>query len=265
MPSGRQLGFPGWRHVCGTPSCKVDDEHNLGRSPGTVKRLRRRGVPEKGRRSAGCRKSRRGLCRRGPLPQTPNLKRRAAFAKRAFSRPVQYPSNQDYQQPGTVLACILLAIDWIAHMPIMSDLSQEKQRISDQLARLDAERSRLQQRFDELEVAERVLSRFGTQRVAGRRRGRPSTMTARPPSAGGLGTRARRGTRSQVERSIPLGEATLKAVQAHASGVSAEAIRSYLLREFGLQVRPNHLGMALQRHRQAGHIEMRNSSWFPLL
>jgi hypothetical protein len=26
-------------------------------------------------------------------------------------------------------------------------------------------------------------------------------------------------------------------------------------------VRPNHLGMALQRHRRAGHLENRNQRW----
>jgi len=150
-------------------------------------------------------------------------------------------------------------------MPINADLAQEKQRISDQLAKLDAERSKLQQRFDELEVAERVLSRFSTQPAAGRRRGRPAMMPANEPKGGGPSARpldTRRGAARPAKPSMPLGEATLKAVQAHLSGVSAEAVRSYLLTKFGLQVRPNHLGMALQRHRRAGRIEMRDSSWF---
>jgi hypothetical protein len=36
----------------------------------------------------------------------------------------------------------------------------------------------------------------------------------------------------------------------------------YLSREFGMAVRPNHLGIALQRHRRAGRLESRDSRWF---
>ena len=39
-------------------------------------------------------------------------------------------------------------------------MEQEKQRISQRLARLDAEREKLSGEFDELEIAERVLARF---------------------------------------------------------------------------------------------------------
>jgi len=53
----------------------------------------------------------------------------------------------------------------------------------------------------------------------------------------------------------------LKAVQAHAKGLSANDLLSYLSREFGLTVRPNHLGSALQRHRRAGRLENRDQRW----
>jgi hypothetical protein len=33
-------------------------------------------------------------------------------------------------------------------------------------------------------------------------------------------------------------------------------------RELGLSMRPNHLGMALQRHRRAGRLDERNSQWW---
>jgi hypothetical protein len=36
----------------------------------------------------------------------------------------------------------------------------------------------------------------------------------------------------------------------------------YLSKEFGMTVRPNHLGIALQRHRRAGRLESRDSRWF---
>ncbi len=46
-------------------------------------------------------------------------------------------------------------------MALMDEIGQEKQRISERLARLDAERTRLGDQLNELEIAERVLTRFG--------------------------------------------------------------------------------------------------------
>ena len=56
-------------------------------------------------------------------------------------------------------------------------MEQEKQRISQRLARLDAEREKLSGELDELEIAERVLARFGGKAVTTekRRRARPGS------------------------------------------------------------------------------------------
>jgi hypothetical protein len=54
----------------------------------------------------------------------------------------------------------------------------------------------------------------------------------------------------------------LKAVQAHGEGANARQILDYLSRELGMTVRPNHLGMALQRHRRAGRLENRDQRWY---
>ena len=55
-------------------------------------------------------------------------------------------------------------------------MEQEKQRISQRLARLDAEREKLSGELDELEIAERVLAQFGGKAVTTekRRRVRPA-------------------------------------------------------------------------------------------
>jgi hypothetical protein len=60
---------------------------------------------------------------------------------------------------------------------------------------------------------------------------------------------------------LTLGDATLQAVEALGSPVSAAEVRDYLARKFGMQVRANHLGMALQRHRRAGRLEQHDSHW----
>ena len=39
----------------------------------------------------------------------------------------------------------------------------------------------------------------------------------------------------------------------HDEGATAGEVLNYLSRKFGMTVRPNHLGIALQRHRRAGH------------
>jgi hypothetical protein len=156
---------------------------------------------------------------------------------------------------------------WREHMPIMADVTQEKQRISDQLAKIDVERSKLQDRLNELEIAERVLSRFGKQRGETQRRGRPAGSQSKQASGNGESPGAsarRRRTARPVAQAVPLGEATLRAVQAHSGGVSADAVRDYIAKQFGLTVRPNHLGMALQRHRRAGRLEIRDSRWHAL-
>jgi antitoxin HicB len=59
-----------------------------------------------------------------------------------------------------------------------------------------------------------------------------------------------------------LSDATLRAVQAHGEGATAQEVLNYLSREFGMTVRPNHLGIALQRHRRSGQLENRDQRWY---
>ena len=155
-------------------------------------------------------------------------------------------------------------------MSTLDDIAQERQRIAERLARIDSERTKLAEQLGELEAAERVLSRFGQPKSPAGRRGRRA-RTAEPAKAVKAAKaeprrgrqRRGRGRGAAPAKSAPaLGDATLRAVASHAQGASAEEVREYLAREFGMQVRPNHLGMALQRHRRAGRLEQRNERWF---
>jgi hypothetical protein len=145
-------------------------------------------------------------------------------------------------------------------MATVDEIGQEKQRISERLARLDAERTKLGDQLNELEIAERVLTRFGGKEdtTERRRRGRPA-RTAPAPAAAAGGRKARGG---QQTPSVSLSDATLQAVQAHGEGATANDVLTYLSREFGMTVRPNHLGIALQRHRRAGRLENRDQRWY---
>jgi len=164
-------------------------------------------------------------------------------------------------------------------MAVLDDIAAEKQRITDRLSRVDAERERLIQQLAELEAAERVLSRMAPSaprrgrrgRVAeeaeaaragrsrrGRRAQQAETSAGAPAPRQGTG---RGGRRARQKAEVSLGEATLQAIEALANNVTAEQIREYLDRDFGMQVRPNHLGMALQRHRRAGRLQEDDGRW----
>ena len=67
-------------------------------------------------------------------------------------------------------------------MTTLAKIGQEKQRISERLARLNVERTRLGEQLNELETAERVLTRFGGKAVTTerQRRGRPARTAPAP-------------------------------------------------------------------------------------
>jgi hypothetical protein len=142
-------------------------------------------------------------------------------------------------------------------MAMSDEIGQEKQRISERLAWLEAEQTKLGDQLRELEITERVLARFGGRAVTTekRRGARPAKIA---PAAG-----EKRSARSgQQAPAMSLSDAILKAVQARRQGAAANEILTYLAREFGMTVRPNHLGIALQRHRRAGRLENRDQRWY---
>ena len=124
-----------------------------------------------------------------------------------------------------------------------------RQSLADQLAELDA--------------AEHVLSRLspGKVRTSRRRGARPANANrsakAKRPRRGPVA----RGRKATAKAAPPLGEATLRAVTALGTEVSEEQVREYLGKELGMQVRPNHLGRALQGHRVSGRLSESDGRW----
>jgi hypothetical protein len=140
-------------------------------------------------------------------------------------------------------------------MATLDEIGEAKQRISERLARLDSERAKLADQLSELEIAERVLSRFGKgEGDASRRRGRPAKAAPASPVA--------RPRTAQPAPGLSLSDAALQAVQRHPEGLSQRDVLALLTREMGMSVRPNHLGIALQRHRRAGRLDIRDQRWF---
>jgi hypothetical protein len=141
-------------------------------------------------------------------------------------------------------------------MATLDEIGQEKQRVSERLARIDTERARLADQLSELEIAERVLTEFGRRGLRTERRRRGSLAATTPAG----GEPVARGGRQMG--TVAVRDAVLKAVEARPQGAIASEILEYVLQEFGLKVRPNHLGMALQRHRRAGRLQLRGQRWY---
>jgi hypothetical protein len=142
-------------------------------------------------------------------------------------------------------------------MSTLDEITKEKQRVSDALARVDAQREKLTGRLGELEATERVLARYskGTRAIkmasaktpttaakaaaTPRPRGRPLTVAAKP--TGGKRT------------SSTLGEQVL----ALATGKTQQEITAACK-----GARPNHIGVVISRHKRAGRIEQRDGKLY---
>jgi hypothetical protein len=134
----------------------------------------------------------------------------------------------------------------------LDEITKEKQRVSEALARVDAQREKLASQLNELEATERVLARYrkGTppRRTASAKaptrakttapaqsRGRPRTSAAKP--AGRDGT------------SLSLGDQILALANGRTQQEVVAACQG---------VRANHVGIAIARHKRASRIEERD-------
>jgi hypothetical protein len=135
-------------------------------------------------------------------------------------------------------------------MSTLDEITKEKQRVSEALARVDAQRDKLTSQLSELEATERVLVRYNTlarktasgktpttatQAAAGRRR-----MTTAKPAGG--------------KRSSP---SLNDQVLALATGKTQQEITAACK-----GARPNHIGAAIARHKRAGRIEERDGKLY---
>ena len=135
----------------------------------------------------------------------------------------------------------------------LDEINKEKQRISEALVRVDAQREKLSGQLSELEAAERVLARYskGTQAIRRASRKTPAgeTEAAAQPQSG----RRRRTTTAKSARrdrgSPGLGDRILALATGKTQQEIAAACKG---------VRPNHIGIAIARHKRAGRIEERD-------
>ena len=144
-------------------------------------------------------------------------------------------------------------------MSTLDEITKEKQRVGEALARVDGQREQLVSQLRELEATEGVLARY-TKSPQGRRtssvkmptnvtttvaparlRGRPRTTTAIPAGA-------RRGLSNLSDRVLAL-----------ATGKTQQEITAACK-----GARPNHVGAAIARHKRAGRIEERDEKLYAI-
>jgi hypothetical protein len=142
-------------------------------------------------------------------------------------------------------------------MLTLDEVTKEKQRIAEALARVDAQREKLAGQLSELEAAERVLARYGT---GPRARTTASAQTS--TAATNTAASARSGRRRRTPAARPVGGQRTSPslndqVLALATGKTQQEIAAAYK-----GARPNHVGAAIARHRRAGRIEERDGKLY---
>jgi len=141
---------------------------------------------------------------------------------------------------------------------ILDQISAEKTKISERLARLDTDRAAVATRLTDLETAARVLSRVSKTPPARRTTSAAAAEAKAPTASRGRGrpprAAASASTSAGRKSSAPsLGERVL----ALATGRTRPELYLACPND-----RPNHVGIAVQRHLRAGRIQERDGKLF---
>jgi hypothetical protein len=142
-------------------------------------------------------------------------------------------------------------------MSTLDEITKEKQRISEALARVDAQREKLSGQLSELEATERVLARYSQGGQANRMTSRNKPTSATKAAAPAQSGRRRRTTTAKSasgdRSSSSLGDQILALAMGKTRQEIAAACKG---------VRPNHIGIAIARHKRAGRIEERDGKLY---
>jgi len=138
-------------------------------------------------------------------------------------------------------------------MSTLDEITKEKQRIGDAIARVDAQRGKLVGQLSELDAAERVLARYSKGTPA-RRTASANTPTIVTQTTASARQRGRRRTTTEMPVGGVRGSSNLSdQVLALATGKTQQEIAAVCR-----GARPNHVGAAIARHKRAGRIEERD-------
>ena len=131
-------------------------------------------------------------------------------------------------------------------MSALDEITREKQRVSEALARVDAQREKLAGQLSELEAAERVLARYGKGTTAATKAATPARSRGRQRNTTAKTAVGKRSSPSLADQVLTL--ATGKTQQEIAAACKG--------------ARPNHVGAAISRHKRAGRIEERDGKLY---
>ena len=142
-------------------------------------------------------------------------------------------------------------------MSTLGEITKEKQRLGEALARLDAQRDKLTSQLTELEATERVLARYskGTQTRKTHSGKSPTTATqAAAPARQSAPRRTTIAKPAGVRRSsLSLNDQVLALAIGKTQPEITAACKG---------ARPNHVGAAIAWHKRAGRIEERDGKLY---
>ena len=141
---------------------------------------------------------------------------------------------------------------------ILDQISAEKTKISERLARLDTDRAAVAIRLTDLETAERVLTRVNKTPPA-RRTTSATTAEAKAPTASRGRGRPPRAAASTSAGSKPSAPSLGERVLALATGRTKQELYLECPND-----RPNHVGVVVQRHLRAGRIQERDGKLYAI-
>jgi hypothetical protein len=142
-------------------------------------------------------------------------------------------------------------------MAALDEITREKQQVSVALARVDAQREKLIGQLGELDAAERVLARY-SKGVGPRKRASAKAPATPPKTTVPAQSRGRTRTRAARPSGGKRGSSSLgDQVLALATGKTQQEITAACK-----GVRPNHVGVAIARHKRAGRIEERDGKLY---
>jgi hypothetical protein len=143
-------------------------------------------------------------------------------------------------------------------MATLDEITREKQRLGEALARVDAQREKLTSQLGELEAAERVLARYGKDTRAAKTAAARTPATATKAAAPARG-RGRRPTATVKPAGGKHGSSNLSdRVLALAIGKTQQEIAAACE-----GARPNHVGAALSRHKRPATSRSATGSYMP--
>jgi len=140
-------------------------------------------------------------------------------------------------------------------MSTIDEIAKEKQRIGEELARIDAQREKLANELGDLEAAERVLARYAKSARAktAARATEPATNAIAPAPSHARRRSVAAKSATSKRNSPTLGDQVL----ALATGKTQREIITACA-----GARPNHVGGVISRHKRAGRIEERDGKLY---